>query len=140
MSLQKFALACIFGAFSLLVHMSAYAQARTLEEVMALMGRSLGAISRPVNQGTAGPAEAQQAHQLLLLVEEGKSILPTSVTSLPADQQVVRAQLYVDLMTELAVAISELETSITLRDVARAKAAMQSILKLRTRGHEEFRI
>lgn len=140
MSLQKFALACVIGAFSLLVHMSSYAQSRTLEDVMSLMGRSLGTISRPVSQGTAGAAEAQAAHQLLLLVEEGKSILPSSVTSLPADEQVVRAQLYVQLMNELAAAVTELEISITVGDMNRAKAAMQVILKLRTRGHEEFRI
>ncbi len=140
MSLQKFALACVIGAFSLLVHMSAYAQERTLAEVMSLMGRSFGGIARPVNAGTAGAAEAQLARQVLALALEAQGILPNSVTSLPDAERVVRAQLYVDLMGELTRAVEELEAAITVADPARSKAALQWILQLRTKGHEEFRI
>lgn len=140
MSLQKFALACVIGAFSLLVHMSAYAQERTLAEVMSLMGRSFGGIARPVNAGTAGAPEAQLARQVLALTLEAQGILPESVTSLPDAEREVRAQLYVDLMGELARAIEELEAAITVADPTRSKAALQWILQLRTKGHEEFRI
>ena len=92
MSLQKFALGCVIGAFSLLVHMSAYAQTRSLEELMGLMGRSFGGIARPVNAGTAGPVEAQLARDVLALTIEAQGVLPTSVTSLPEAEQAVRGQ------------------------------------------------
>ena len=140
MSLQKFALGCVIGAFSLLVHMSAYAQTRTLEELMGLMGRSFGGIARPVNAGTAGPLEAQLAREVLALTIEAQGVMPDSVTSLPDAEQVVRGKLYVDLMGELIRAVEELEAAITVKDPARSKAALQWILQLRTKGHEEFRI
>lgn len=140
MSLQKFALACVIGAFSLLVHMSASAQERTLADVMSLMGRSFGGLARPVNAGTAGAPEAQLTRQVLALTLEAQGLLPDSVTSLPDAEREVRAQLYVDLMGELARALEELEAAITVADPARSKAALQWILQLRTKGHEEFRI
>ncbi len=140
MSLQKFALGCVIGAFSLLVHMSAYAQTRSLEELMGLMGRSFGGIARPVNAGTAGPVEAQLAREVLALTIEAQGVMPDSVTSLPDAEQAVRGQLYVALMGELIRAVEELEAAITVKDPARSKAALQWILQLRTKGHEEFRI
>lgn len=141
MSLQKYTIVCFLAAFTVLAHLThALAQSRSLGEVMGLMGRSLGAIARPVTQGSAGPQEAALARQLKVLVEEAHGILPDSVLALPAQEQEPRIQRYQQLMGELAQAAGALAAAIEASDAAKARAAMQTIMQLRNTGHQEFRL
>lgn len=145
MFIQRFAFACILAASAVLTHMtvslSAYAEdARSLESVMSDMGQSFGRIARPIQQGTAGAAEARVAGQLRSLVVEASGILPPSVLSLPVSQQRPRADLYHSLMNKLLDAVTELEAGLIAGDIQRAKAALQLVGQIRGQGHAEFKI
>jgi len=145
MSLQKFALCCLIGSFSLLAHMGLTARAyaeevRTLEAVMGLMGRSLGPLVKPITQGTAGPAQAAQVHQLLALTVEAQGILPDVVREASADDRPVLEARYIELMQDLTKAVQELETALTNSDVNAARSALNEMVRLRGIGHDEFRL
>lgn len=144
MFIQKLALISLLGSVTVLSHMtvvmSAYAEARSLKEVMSDMGKKLGGIARTVQQGTAGATEARLSRELHALVLEGASIMPDSVTRLPQDERGPRAELYAQLMQKLADAVLELEAGIAAGDMPRAQAALQLMLRLRGQGHEQFKI
>jgi len=144
MTMHRFSFVSLLLAFTVLAHLAwstrTSAQEQTLAAVMGQMGRSLGGIARPVAQGVAGAKEAELTRQLLELVKVAEGILPDAVLALPEGEREVKAAQYVGLMQELARATEELEASINVNDVNRAKAALAWITGLRTKGHEQFRI
>ena len=146
MSLQRMVLFSWVGAVLVALHLtlsfSAFAQteARSLAAVMSDMGRTLGSINRPVQQGTAGVKEADLAKQLHAYVVEASEIMPDAVLELPEADRALKSQEYRDLMNELALAVVDLEAAIRGGDMPRAQAQMRLILQLRTKGHDLFRI
>ena len=145
MIIQRIALVLLISATTVLGHMtfalSAQAEeTRSLSAVMTDIGRTFGRIARPVQQGTAGATEAVLSRDLHLLVLEAGTILPDSILDLPESEQGPRIELYSTLISALAKTVTDLEAAILIADHAAAQAALQVALRLRSQGHEEFKL
>lgn len=118
----------------------AMAQTRSLKTVMKEMGKKLGGIARPVTQGTASEAEANLAASLLVLAEEAALILPDVVLNASSPDRERLEIRFKSLMSELHVALDELERGIRSGNMPAAQAALQNLLTIRGAGHDEFRL